>query len=166
MYPICEPVEYASTFLISGLVMPCVASSKAVMAPTHATISKNWSASIPAAPRANTMGPRRATKNTPAFTMVAACIRAETAVGPVMASSSHSLSGNCADLPIAPPNSSTNAGTSSPWADISTAQAVSPTNSRKPNVPAYRNISSMPAIIITSPTFVMMNAFMPACVGA
>ena len=51
MYPICEPVEYASTFLISLFTIPCVASSNAVMAPVHAITSKNWSArsAVPAA---------------------------------------------------------------------------------------------------------------------
>ena len=120
---------------------------------------------MPAAPRANTMGPMRATKNTPAFTIVAACIKADTAVGPVIASSSHSLRGNCADLPTAPPNNSTNAGTSIPAASMFTAHWVLSSISRKPNVPAYMNISSMPASIITSPTLVMMKAFIPACVG-
>ena len=69
---------------------------------------------IPAAANANTNGPNLANKNTPAFTIVAAWIKAETAVGPVIASKSHSLSGNCADFPIAPPNNNTNAGTSNP----------------------------------------------------
>ena len=85
-----------------------------MIAPTQATISKNWSAKIPAAANANTIGPILATKKTPALTIVAAWINADTAVGPVMASKSHSLSGNCADLPIAPPNSKTNAGTNMP----------------------------------------------------
>lgn len=39
---------------------------------------------------------------TPAATMVAAWIRAETGVGPSMASGSHTCSGNWADLPTAP----------------------------------------------------------------
>ena len=82
-----------------------------------------------------------------------------------MASKSHSLSGNCADLPIAPPNSKTNAGTNNPCADISTAQAVSPISSLNPKVPAYMNSSNIPESIITSPTLVMMKAFIPACVG-
>ena len=43
---------------------------------------------------------------TPAVTMVAAWISAETGVGPSMASGSQVWSGNCADLPIAPMNSS------------------------------------------------------------
>ena len=43
---------------------------------------------------------------TPAVTMVAAWIRAETGVGPSMASGSQVCSKNCADLPMAPMNSS------------------------------------------------------------
>jgi hypothetical protein len=48
----------------------------------------------------------RATRKTPAVTMVAAWISAETGVGPSIASGSHVCSGTCADLPIAPMNSS------------------------------------------------------------
>ncbi len=50
-------------------------------------------------------GDSRATMNTPAVTMVAAWISAETGVGPSMASGSQVCSRNCADLPIAPMNS-------------------------------------------------------------
>ena len=49
----------------------------------------------------------RATRNTPAVTMVAAWINAETGVGPSIASGSHTCRPICADLPIAPMNSST-----------------------------------------------------------
>ena len=49
---------------------------------------------MPNAPKAKNKGPIRATKKTPALTMVAAWINAETGVGPVIASKSHSLSGN------------------------------------------------------------------------
>ena len=51
-------------------------------------------------------GDSRATMNTPAVTMVAAWISAETGVGPSMASGSQVCSRNCADLPMAPMNSS------------------------------------------------------------
>ena len=51
-------------------------------------------------------GDSRATMNTPAVTMVAAWISAETGVGPSIASGSQVCSRNCADLPIAPMNSS------------------------------------------------------------
>ena len=44
----------------------------------------------------------RATRNTPAATIVAAWMSAEVGVGPSIASSSHTWSGNCPDLPIAP----------------------------------------------------------------
>ena len=50
-------------------------------------------------------GDSRATMNTPAVTMVAAWISAETGVGPSMASGSQVCSRNCADLPMAPMNS-------------------------------------------------------------
>ena len=51
-------------------------------------------------------GEQRQTRNTPAVTMVAAWIRAETGVGPSIASGSQVCSPICADLPIAPTNSS------------------------------------------------------------
>ena len=50
-------------------------------------------------------GDSRATMNTPAVTMVAAWISAETGVGPSMASGSQVCRPSCADLPIAPMNS-------------------------------------------------------------
>ena len=43
---------------------------------------------------------------TPAVTIVAAWISAETGVGPSIASGSQTYSGICADLPVAPMNSS------------------------------------------------------------
>ncbi len=48
----------------------------------------------------------RSTRYTPAVTMVAAWIKAETGVGPAMASGSHTCSGTWADFPTAPANSS------------------------------------------------------------
>ena len=48
----------------------------------------------------------RAIRNTPAVTIVAAWISADTGVGPSMASGSHRYSGSWADLPTAPTNSS------------------------------------------------------------
>ena len=47
----------------------------------------------------------RQIKNTPAVTIVAAWIKAETGVGPSIASGNQTWSKNCADLPIAPINS-------------------------------------------------------------
>ena len=48
------------------------------------------------------MPDRRATRYTPAVTIVAAWISAETGVGPAIASGSQTCSGICADLPQAP----------------------------------------------------------------
>ncbi len=47
----------------------------------------------------------RATRYTPAVTIVAAWISADTGVGPAIASGNHTCSGICADLPVAPMNS-------------------------------------------------------------
>src|SRR5450432_1200778 len=49
-------------------------------------------------------GDIRATMKMPAVTIVAAWIRAEIGVGPSIESGSHTCSGTCADLPIAPTN--------------------------------------------------------------
>ena len=48
------------------------------------------------------IGEHLTTKKTPAVTIVAACIKAETGVGPSIASGSQVCKKNCADLPIAP----------------------------------------------------------------
>ena len=53
---------------------------------------------------ASNNGDKRATINTPAVTMVAAWISADTGVGPSMASGSQVWSRNWADLPMAPMN--------------------------------------------------------------
>src|SRR5262245_59219317 len=51
-------------------------------------------------------GEQRASRYTPAVTIVAAWMRADTGVGPSIASGSHTYSGSWADLPTAPQNSS------------------------------------------------------------
>jgi hypothetical protein len=76
-----------------------VAAKNAVMPPITVTTVSAFGAS-------SNSGDRRATMNTPAVTMVAAWISAETGVGPSMASGSQVCSRNCADLPMAPMNSS------------------------------------------------------------
>ena len=50
-------------------------------------------------------GDMRATIKMPAVTIVAAWISADIGVGPSIESGSHTCSGACADLPIAPTNS-------------------------------------------------------------
>ena len=84
---------------MSGCTSATVPASSAVMPPTHATI-------VIASPLASKNGWARATRNTPAVTIVAAWMSAETGVGPSIASGSQTCSGNCALLPIAPRKSS------------------------------------------------------------
>jgi hypothetical protein len=52
-----------------------------------------------------TNGEQRAMRYTPAVTIVAAWMSADTGVGPAIASGSHTNKGICADLPVAPPKS-------------------------------------------------------------
>ena len=76
-----------------------VAAKSAVTQPTIATTSMAIGA-------CEKSGCERATMYTPAVTMVAAWISALTGVGPSIASGSQTYSGSCADLPVAPTNSS------------------------------------------------------------
>src|SRR5664279_6361283 len=76
---------------------PIDAANSAVSAPTNATQP------MAVGDRAK-MKFRRATMYTPAVTMVAAWMRADTGVGPSIASGNHTYNGNCADLPQAPTN--------------------------------------------------------------
>src|SRR4249920_3510819 len=77
-----------------------VAANKAVITPIHA-IKVDTSGAAAAS-----IGLTRVIRNTPAVTMVAAWINADTGVGPAIASGSHRYSGSCADLPTAPRKSS------------------------------------------------------------
>ncbi|OPX60883.1 MAG: hypothetical protein A4E30_01068 [Methanomassiliicoccales archaeon PtaB.Bin215] len=83
--------------MIFGAQRAMVAATKAVMPPMAPTNSAT-SALVAM------IGKDLATRYTPALTMVAACIKADTVVGPSIASGSQSCSGNWALLPIAPPN--------------------------------------------------------------
>src|SRR5207247_10224551 len=95
MYPNWETVEYASTRLMSFCTRPIEAAKMAVRAPMMATVFIAFGASTKSALE-------RATMYTPAVTMVAAWISAETGVGPSIASRSQTYSGICADFPQAP----------------------------------------------------------------
>src|SRR5512134_1794124 len=92
-------VEYARMRFMSYWATAMVAANRAVAAPTIATVYN-------AIGEATKIAPQRTTMYTPAVTMVAAWIRAETGLGPSIASGSQVKSGNCADLPQAPPNRS------------------------------------------------------------
>src|SRR3954468_22442870 len=73
------------------------AMKKQVMAPITTTTDS-------AACDSSKSGDMRATMKMPAVTMVAAWINAEIGVGPSIESGSHTCSGTCADLPMAPMN--------------------------------------------------------------
>src|SRR3990170_1438888 len=60
------------------------------------------------------IGVNRSMKKTPAFTIVAACIRALMEVGPVIAVTSHSWKGNCALFANAPREKNNRNGSNSP----------------------------------------------------
>ena len=86
------------TRLMSFCTQPTVAANNAVEAPMSVTkVSAYGAYSI--------SGDIRAIRNTPAVTMVAAWIRAETGVGPSIASGSQTWRKSWADLPMAPMNS-------------------------------------------------------------
>src|SRR3989304_5306157 len=80
---------------MSFWMMPRKPMNSAVIAPM--TMTKDSAVSDN-----SNSGDIRATMKIPAVTMVAAWISAEIGVGPSMESGSHTCSGNCADLPMAP----------------------------------------------------------------
>src|SRR5512144_496029 len=83
---------------MSFCAMPIVAAKIAVAAPMMATTA------IAVGDRRKSAF-ERTTMYTPAVTMVAAWISADTGVGPAIASGSQTYSGICADLPQAPTKS-------------------------------------------------------------
>src|SRR5437879_13896100 len=77
--------------------MPSTPMKNAVIAPTTSTTDSAVSDN-------SNSGDIRATMKMPAVTIVAAWISADIGVGPSIESGSHTCSGICADLPIAPMN--------------------------------------------------------------
>src|ERR671914_1911088 len=155
MYPSWLIVEYANTRLRSSWPAAESAAYTAVTSPTTATANRATS-------DASKMGKARATRYTPAVTMVAAWIRADTGVGPSMASGSHVCSGSWADLPTAPANRRRAMTVAVDSARPSAAPNTSP-NSMEPNVSKTRTI---PISMALSPMRVTMNAFLPASAAA
>ena len=154
MYPSWLTVEYASTFLMSFCASPIVAAKIAVSPPTAAITSIAVGDIL-------TIAFARATMYTPAVTIVAAWISADTGVGPAIASGSHTYSGSCADFPIAPTNSRSAIGVAA--AAYFPASAFSnpsiPAMSTVPNTLNARKIASRNP---KSPIRLTMNAFFPA----
>src|SRR5438046_9008714 len=92
--------------------------------------------------------------------MVAAWMRADTGVGPAIASGSHTCSGNWADFPMAPPNSNNAATVNVPaaiwwWPTAAVIWGMFA-------VPAATVSTKMPNMNGTSPMRVVMNALMEA----
>src|SRR5437763_13617209 len=82
---------------MSGCAMAMSAAISAVVTPIQTTAVREDVTPL-IAPNEKS-GYTRATRNTPAATIVAAWINALTGVGPSIASGSHTCNGNCPDLP-------------------------------------------------------------------
>ena len=151
--------------LMSFCTRPMVAAKNAVIAPTPVTTAWALGAS-------SNSGESRATMNTPAVTMVAAWIRAETGVGPSMASGNQVCSRNWADLPMAPMNSSRQIKVSaSAW--MPRRSMVLPVNPgacakmvSKSTAPVIIKTAKMPSAKPKSPTRLTMKALMAAALAS
>ena len=150
---------------MSFATRPIDAANIAVTPPMIATVS------IAAGDASNT-GKNRATRKTPAATIVAACISALTGVGPSIASGSQVWSGNCADLPTAPAKipSETSITAWSERTPVRTASMISwiirgfsPAAAKASRLMnRYRMARRKPK----SPSRVIMNAFLAAAAAA
>src|ERR1700758_5564441 len=136
---------------MSSLAQPMIAPNNRVTAPTATT--PIW------APGARSkIGPERTIRYTPAVTMVAAWINADTGVGPSIASSSQDCSGTWADLPQAPSSRSSPIAVTTPWPAAGAAENT-PVKEMVPKVANMTNIASAnPA----SPTRLTTKAFLAA----
>ena len=94
-----------------------VAANSAVITPIQAINGSNQSALTVRS------GLIRTIRNTPAVTIVAAWIRADTGVGPSMASGSQKYSGSCALLPTAPRNNRAAIAVAVDWASTPSSAA-------------------------------------------
>ena len=114
------------------------------------------------------IGDRRHTINTPAVTIVAAWISAETGVGPSIASGNHVCKPSWADFPIAPKKSrrqhSVIASTSKPRKAIllPCSDGICAKILSKFTVPVKVNSAKIPSAKPTSPTRLTTNALMAA----
>src|SRR6185437_10239557 len=146
-------VEYASTFLMSHCLRPIVAANSAVTVPITATVMQ---AVVDIAKSALL----RAMRYTPAVTIVAAWMSADTGVGPAIASGNHTYSGIWALLPAHPRNRNRQiAVTTGP----PNSSAVAPERiAVKSSVPRLANSRNMAMRKPVSPMRLTRNAFLPA----
>ncbi len=139
-----------------------VAAKNAVEAPTNIT-------TLSAVCDNSNSGDRRATMNTPAVTMVAAWMSAETGVGPSIASGSQVCRPSWADLPMAPTNSSRQmmVGACHSWPRnmdvlVRSATGAEAKTCSKATEPVIRNTAKMPSAKPKSPTRLTTKALIAA----
>ena len=144
-------VDPASDFLMSSLAEAMMPPNSSVTVPTMATAIRASGASA-------RIGLDRTSRYTPAVTMVAAWISADTGVGPSIASSSQDCSGTWADFPHAPSSSSSPSAVATPLPPECT-EPNTPVNEVVPN---SLNIRKMARVRLASPTRLTMNAFFAA----
>src|SRR4051812_21921876 len=106
-------------------------------------------------------GLARATRYTPALTIVAAWISADTGVGPSIASGSQTWSGNWALLPMAPANTRIATMPSGIVFDVPWLTSFS-RDSWMSRVLVFTQMAMIPSANPTSPTRLTMNAFFAA----
>ena len=151
MYPSWLIVEYANTRLMSHCANAHVPANTSVIVPITATTSS-------ATPDISNSTCDRTTRYTPAVTIVAAWISAETGVGPAIASGSQTCSGTCADFPTAPAKSRS----AITVAVVFVSSPADPKTPAKSSVPNVTPISTIPISIAVSPIRVVMKAFFAA----
>ena len=134
--------------------------TRAIAAPMSAVTRPTAATAICALSTASNSGKSRATRKTPAVTIVAAWISALTGVGPSIASGSQTCSGNCADLPIAPKKTRNALAVTTPsFTPGSLRRAIISMMSTVPNSTMSR---TTPMRRPTSPMRVVTNAFFAA----
>src|ERR1700727_658990 len=144
-------VDAASARLMSSLAQPMYAPNRSVTVPTMMTANHALGARLKIALD-------RTIRYTPAVTMVAAWMRADTGVGPSIASPNQACSGTWADLAQAPSSSSSPIAVRAPC-EADGAPAKTPAYER---VPKVLNIKNMPTARPASPTRFITNAFLAA----
>src|SRR5438093_5619882 len=120
-----------------------LAANSAVSAPITATV-------VLAAGACAYSGAIRQVTYTPAVTIVAAWISADTGVGPSIASGSQTYSGICADFPVAPTNSSSVIIDTAPNVVSGATTAARRAISWKSRVPNRTNAARTPRMNPTS----------------
>jgi len=152
--------------LMSYCAIAIAAAQNAVNAPDHA-ITLN----VTIAPSAANSGYIRATRYTPAVTIVAAWINADTGVGPSIASGSQVYRNSWALFPNAPAVSSSGITTTTHVPPIASPRASTPwatiaNSGRSSTVPNTTNTAPIAISSPRSPMRFMMNAFFAAATAS